>query len=54
MLLEKDIESRVLLIDNNTKSILIIGNLNISNTKRFSWFHRLMWKIILGIEVKNV
>jgi hypothetical protein len=36
------------------KSNLIIGNLAINNTKHFNWFHKLMWKLLLGIKIENI
>ena len=37
-----------------TKSHLKIGNMVIHNTKHFNWFHRKMWKLLLGFEIENV
>lgn len=36
------------------KSHLKIGNLIIYNTHHFNWFHRMMWKLLLGFEIENV
>ena len=36
------------------KSKVIVGNLTIMNTKKFSWFHKLMWRIILGIKIEDI
>ena len=38
----------------NTKSHLKIGNMIIHNTHRFNWFHRKMWKLLLGFDIENV
>lgn len=38
----------------STKSHLKIGNLIIHNTHHFNWFHRKMWKLLLGFEIENV
>lgn len=37
-----------------TKSHLKIGNIKILNTHHFSWFHRKMWKLLLGFDIENV
>ena len=37
-----------------TKSHLKIGNMVIHNTHHFNWFHRKMWKLLLGFDVENV
>ena len=36
------------------KSILRIGNMEIHNTHHFNWFHRKMWKLLLGFDIENV
>lgn len=36
------------------KSKMIVGSLVIMNTKKFSWFHKLMWRIILGIKIEDI
>lgn len=36
------------------KSKMIVGSLTIMNTKKFSWFHKLMWRIILGIKIEDI
>ena len=36
------------------RSILIIGNMKIRNTKKFNWFQRKMFKIFFGIEINNL
>jgi hypothetical protein len=36
------------------KSHLKIGNMVISNTHRFNWFQRKMWKLFFGFEIENV
>ena len=38
----------------NPKSRMTIGDLVIMNTKHFSWFHKLMWRIILGIKIEDI
>lgn len=38
----------------NTKSHIKIGNMIIHNTHRFNWFHRKMWKLLLGFDIENV
>lgn len=38
----------------NPKSRMTVGNLTIMNTKHFSWFHKLMWRIILGIKIEDI
>ena len=38
----------------NPKSRMTIGNLVIMNKKHFSWFHKLMWRIILGIKIEDI
>lgn len=38
----------------NIKSYLKIGNMVIHNTHRFNWFHRKMWKLLLGFDIENV
>ena len=35
-------------------SILIIGNMKIRNTKKFNWFYRLMFRLLLGIKIERV
>jgi len=35
-------------------SILIIGNMKIRNTKKFNWFHRLMFKLAFGIKIERI
>lgn len=37
-----------------TKSYLKVGNLVIHNTHHFNWFHRKMWKLLLGFDIENV
>lgn len=37
-----------------TKSHLKVGNLVIHNTHHFNWFHRKMWKLLLGFDIENV
>ena len=37
-----------------TKSHLKIGNMVIHNSHHFNWFHRKMWKLLLGFDVENV
>lgn len=37
-----------------TKSHLKIGNMIIYNTHHFNWFHRKMWKLLLGFDIENV
>ena len=36
------------------KSHLKVGNLIIHNTHHFNWFHRKMWKLLLGFDIENV
>lgn len=36
------------------KSHLKVGNLIIHNTNHFNWFHRKMWKLLLGFDIENV
>lgn len=36
------------------KSKMIVGSLVIMNTKHFSWLHKLMWRIILGIKIEDI
>lgn len=36
------------------KSIMILGNVNIYNTKRFNWFNKLMFKLCFGIIIKDI
>ncbi len=36
------------------KSILRIGNMEIHNSHHFNWFHRKMWKLLLGFDIENV
>lgn len=36
------------------KSKLVIGNLSIMFTKKFNWFHRLMLKLVFGLNVENI
>ena len=36
------------------KSHLKIGDMIIHNTHHFNWFHRMMWKLLLGFEIENV
>lgn len=36
------------------KSRLKVGNLIIYNTHHFNWFHRKMWKLLLGFDIENV
>lgn len=38
----------------NIKSHLKVGNLIIHNTHHFNWFHRMMWRLLLGFEIENV
>ncbi len=35
------------------KSKMTIGNTIIMNTKHFNWFHKIMWKILLGIKIED-
>lgn len=38
----------------NTKSLLKIGeNLIIRSDKKFSWFHKKMWKLFFGIVIED-
>ena len=37
-----------------TQSRLKIGNMVIHNTHHFNWFHRKMWKLLLGFDIENV
>lgn len=37
-----------------TKSHLKIGDMVIHNTHHFNWFHRKMWKLLLGFDIENV
>ena len=37
-----------------TRSHIKIGNLTIQNDKKWNWFHRLMFKLIFGIEIENI
>jgi hypothetical protein len=37
-----------------TKSHLRVGNLVLHNTHHFNWFHRKMWKLLLGFDIENV
>ena len=36
------------------KSHLKVGSLIIHNTHHFNWFHRMMWRLLLGFEIENV
>ena len=36
------------------KSHLKVGNLVFYNTRRFNWFERKMWKLLLGFDIENV
>ena len=36
------------------KSKMKLGNITFYNTKRFGWFHRLMFKVVFGIEIENI
>lgn len=36
------------------KSYLKIGNMVIHNSHHFNWFHRKMWKLLLGFDIENV
>lgn len=36
------------------KSILIIGNIQIKNTKHFNWFQKKMFKLIFGIKIIDI
>lgn len=38
----------------NIKSHLKVGSLIIHNTHHFNWFHRMMWRLLLGFEIENV
>ena len=37
----------------NYKSEMKVGDITIMNTKHFNWFHKLMFKICFGIEIKD-
>lgn len=36
------------------KSRMIIGDIKVMNQKHFNWFHKLMWRIILGIKIEDI
>ena len=36
------------------KSELIVGNITVRLTKKFSWFNRLMLKLVFGLNIKNL
>lgn len=36
------------------KSKMIAGNLIIMNTKHFNWFHKIYWKLLLGIKIEDI
>lgn len=44
----------VVKLNENSKSILKIGNMKIYNTKKFNWFNRLMFKLVFGIKIENI
>ena len=35
------------------KSVFIIGNIKVCNTKKFNWFQKKMIKIFFGFEVED-
>ena len=36
------------------KSSMIIGNITISNVKKFNWLQKMMFKIFFGIDIKDI
>lgn len=44
----------VIKLNDNSKSILEIGNIKIYNIKKFNWFNRLMFKLFFGIKIEKV
>ena len=44
----------VVKLNENSKSILEIGNSKVYNIKKFNWFNRLMFKLVFEIKIKNI
>lgn len=44
----------VIKLNENSKSILEIGNIKVYNIKKFNWFNRIMFKLVFGIKIKNI
>lgn len=38
----------------NYKSSIEFGNIEISNTKCFNWLQKIMWRLLLGIKITNL
>lgn len=36
------------------KSKMNVGNYILNNTKHFNWFQKIMWQILLGIEIEDI
>lgn len=49
-----DNELNKYIISQSYKSKMIIGNLCIMNTKHFNCFHKIMYKILLGIKIEDI
>ena len=41
-------------LQENHKSKMIVGNLIIWNSKHFNKFHKIMWKLLLGITIEDI
>lgn len=36
------------------KSEMNVGDIKVMNTKHFNWINKIFWKMLLGIEIKDV
>lgn len=36
------------------KSEMSIGSITLMNTKHFNWFQKIIWKLLLGIKIKDI
>lgn len=44
----------IIKLNENSKSILEIGNIKVYNIKKFNWINRIMFKLLFGIKIKNI
>ena len=44
----------IIKLNENSKSILEIGNIKVYNIKKFNWLNRIMFKLLFGIKIKNI
>ena len=44
----------IIKLNENSKSLLEIGNIKVYNIKKFNWLNRIMFKLVFGIKIKNI